>query len=219
MNDINNTIFKLIGNGQLNNETVQDIKDKLIEKYNEPFEISHLGARFGTYSNNSVTAYCYPVCNNKLIFTSILNRDRVHFSDDYYLRMICHEIEELLTEKFRKEKITANVRVLTFGIEKYEEKVSVQEFINKEKNVSFLAKIIVKNNCSRDLIEKIMDEIKEQYNNIELKGIFYILENNYYDEIVEQYSHIPSNEYVNIKNKEKIKEKIEIRIVENSLTK
>lgn len=217
MNDFNNMIFKLIGNGMLNNEIAQDIKDKLIEKYGEPFEITHLGERFGTYSNNTVKAYCYPLSNEKLRFTAILNNDRVHFHDDFILRTICFEIEQFIKNEFLKNSVNAYVRIAMFGIEEYDEKISAQEFVCSNENISFLAKICINEKCPTNIIKDIMARIKDEYDNIELKGIFYVLEEDYYNEIVKKYSVIPSSRYINIKNKEKIKSKNIFQIKENTL--
>lgn len=217
MNDYNNMIFKFIGNGMLNKEIVQDIKDKLLEKYGEPFEVSHLGERFGTYSNNTVKAYCYPLSNEKLRFTAILNNDRVHFKDDYSLRLICYEIEEFIKNEFLINSVNAYARIATFGIEEYNEKNISKEIICNNENISFLAKICINEKCPTNIIKDIMSRIKDEYSNIELKGIFYVLEKDYYNEIFEKYSIIPSNIYINIKNKEKIKSKNIFQIKENTL--
>ena len=217
MNDYNNMIFKFIGNGMLNKEIVQDIKDKLLEKYGEPFEVSHLGERFGTYSNNTVKAYCYPLSNENLRFTAILNNDRVHFKDDYSLRLICYEIEEFIKNEFLINSVNAYVRIATFGIEENNEKNISKEIICNNENISFLAKICINEKCPTNIIKDIMSRIKDEYSNIELKGIFYVLEKDYYNEIFEKYSIIPSNIYINIKNKEKIKSKNIFQIKENTL--
>ena len=211
-----NILFKIIGNGMVNDELVQVIKDKLLEKHQKTFEITKLGRRFGTYTNDTVSAVCHESKNDSLKFTCILNRDRVHFEDDYCIRSICYEIECAFKEEFQKYSILIFPKVNIIGKEKFDKIISVQEFVNIEKNTKFLVEVYVKDNISEKVFGEIVNSIRNKYKNIKLRLITYILNEKYFQDIIDDLKELPGTEDFDIDENE-LKNKFEIRIIENNL--
>jgi len=212
-----NILFKIIGDGMINDELAQTVKDKLFEKYQKSFTITNLGRRLGTPNNDTVTAFCYEDTNENLKFTCILNRDRVHFEDDFCLRNICYELKCAFAEKFEKLKIQAFQKINIIGKNKYDEIVPLQEFINKEKNVNFLVEIFTDNDISDTDFRNISNIIKDKYKNIKLRLIIYVFnKNEYYKELIDEIKEFPDTEDLEI-DEENLNNKLELKIIENNL--
>lgn len=177
-------IFQVISGQLIDDEIVQIIKDKLLLKYDEEFEVYKLGRRAGTALNDSVTAYCRSLKNKDTLFVSVLNGDKVHFSDDYCLRLICFELQKELINKFKEEKITVYPRINIIGCHKYDKKTKLENFIKKEPNVNFLVDLYVKDKVLLKDVKKIIEEVKEKYKSINLRGNVILLDSNSYEEYI-----------------------------------
>ena len=170
------TIFDIIGNGISNEEISNVIKLKLYEKYGEEFVVKMIGNRYGMDSNDTVTTFCSPKDNDRLLFTAILNKEQTILKDDYIFRSMKFELEECIEKLFKEKNIDVIVRIETIGINKFDEKLTVQEFIDKFNNFNFLAYIITKNIVSKEILKEIYENLRKKYNNIYLKSLIYMLE-------------------------------------------
>ena len=186
--------FKLMGNGIVNDELAQTIKDKLLLKYNESFEVTHLGRRYGTGDEDiSVTAYCHPKDNERIVFTAVLNADRVNFKDDYILRKINVELEDSIETLAKEEDEDILVRSIIIKKYKYDKEVGVEEFIKKEPQTNFLLHIYLKNN-KKEKKKKILKKIEKKYKGIKLRGNIQVLKKEYFQELKKELKQIPSSE-------------------------
>lgn len=170
------SIFDIIGNGISNEEISNVIKLKLHEKYGEEFVVKMIGNRYGMDSNDTVTTFCSPKDNDRLLFTAILNKEQTILKDDYIFRSMKFELEECIEKLFEEKNFDVIVRIETIGINKFDEKLTVQEFIDKFNNFNFLAYIITKNIVSKEILKEIYENLRNKYNNIYLKSLIYMLE-------------------------------------------
>ena len=170
------SIFDIIGNGISNEEISNVIKLKLYEKYGKEFIVKMIGNRYGMDSNDTVTTFCSPKDNDRLLFTAILNKEQTILKDDYIFRSMKFELEECIEKLFEEKNFDVIVRIETIGINKFDEKLTVQEFIDKFNNFNFLAYIITKDVVSKEILKEIYESLRNKYNNIYLKSLIYMLE-------------------------------------------
>lgn len=205
-----NILFDIIGNGMINDEIFQVIKDKLLEKYHESFTVTHLGKRFGTESNDTVTAFCRSEINNDIIFTVVLNKDKVHFEDDYIIRKLCYELESKINNDFQTLDIISysNVKIINMMLYDGSEE-NLSNFLNNNEDSEFLCRIYIKDDCEEYKFKQVCEKIKQEYNSINCTFLAYILNEKYYDEIVKKNEYLPHSENIILDEKE-IKEKYRI---------
>ena len=179
------SIFDVIGNGISNEEISNVIKLKLHEKYGKEFVVKMIGNRYGMDSNDTVTTFCSPQDNEKLLFTAILNKEQTILKDDYILRSIKFELEESIEKLFKENNVDVLVRIETIGINRLEEKMTVQECIDKFKNFNFLAYVVIKGVASKEVLQDVYKILRKKYKNIYLKNLIYMLEEEDFDECFE----------------------------------
>lgn len=179
------SIFDVIGNGISNKEISDVIVRKLYERYQVEFVVKMIGNRYGTNSNDTVTAFCYPKDNESLIFTAILNREQTILEDDYMLRYVTFELEESIKKEFEKNNVDAFAKVEIIGKNKLDEFLTVQEFIDKFDNFNFLAYIVSKNKVSNEVLNNVYKNLENKYSNIYLKSLIYMLEESGFDKCLE----------------------------------
>lgn len=176
-------IFKILCKETIDEELTQIIKDKLLLKYKEEFEVYKIGKRYGaSSSNDSVTAYCRSTKNKDLLFIATLYKDKVHFQDDYYLRLVCFELQQELIKVFKENNVEVYPRVNIIGLNEYDKKQKLQDFIEKEKNTNFLLELYVKGKVELSVLKKSMKMVKEKYKSINIRGDITLLDSEHYEE-------------------------------------
>ena len=193
-------LFKIFCNETIDQEIVQIIKDKLLLKYNEEFEVYKIGRRYGaTSSNDTVTTYCRNIDNKDLLFTCILNADKVHFEDDYYIRLLCYELKKEILEEFKKENIDVFPRVDVIKYQSLDKKIKLKDFIEKQPNALFFIQLYAKDKDKKQDMQKTMKSLRKKYPSINRCGNILIMNSENYEKYVNVFQDIPDNEdyYVN----------------------
>ncbi|CEE03260.1 MULTISPECIES: hypothetical protein [Bacillaceae] len=108
-------ILSLTGCGSLNKMQAKQIEEKLSEMYDgEKFEVLALGNRFGTLTNDTVTAFVKSK-KTDVVFECQMNTDGEIVSNNYKGRLIETKIEVLLKENLKKQGITSESLLFIFG--------------------------------------------------------------------------------------------------------
>lgn len=95
----------------LNNNNAQEVTNLLNQKYGIEFEVRSIGNRLASDKADTVTAYCYPKNNEKVIFEAIMNVEHETVSDDYPVRLLEVEAKEMIESEFSENGIKATVAV------------------------------------------------------------------------------------------------------------
>ncbi len=189
------SILKAILKETMDEEIAQIIKDKLLLKYNEEFDVVKIGRRFGaSSSNDTVTTFCRSVNNADLLFTSVLNVDKVHFEDDYYLNLVCFELQKEIKNALEMNKIESYPRVFIIGLYELDKKLNLVEFIEKEEGTNFLIRLYIKDKVEFKKIRKAIETVKEKYPGIDMRGDIILLNADSYDEYANIFKGIPDSE-------------------------
>lgn len=89
----------------------RDIEKLLEQKYGIEFEVTSIGNRLTNPSSNTVTAYCHPKNNDKVIFEAVMSTNKELVSDDYRKCLLETEAKDIIEERFSKNGIEATVDV------------------------------------------------------------------------------------------------------------
>lgn len=184
--------FSLLERGKINDDMIQTVKDRLLLKYNESFEVIKIGQRYGMGTFDTARIICHPKENRKLLFTTVLNKDRVTLEDDYIIRSISYEIEELIEKEYKKKDIETMIKVHIFRNTIPNKKISLKEFQEKYDNESVLVKIYMKGKNHKKDSKEVMKEVRKECS-LNLRGSIKELEEEKYNHLKEIIKDIPGN--------------------------
>ena len=186
------SIFDIIGNGVGNAEIGAVIKEKLQNKYKEKFLIKKIGNRYGSANEDTVTVYSCPKKNENLIFTATLNREQTKLEDDYLIKRVSYEIEKNIKNKFKENDLNIIIKAEIIGKNQLNEFLSVQEFINKYENTNFLVYIISYDEITNEILEKIFNNLNDEYENVYLKSLIYTIDKKDFEDLYNLSNTIPT---------------------------
>ncbi len=210
------SMFDIVENGVSNVEISSTIAEMLKSKYNKEFCIKMIGNRYGTSTDDTVTVFCFPKNNEKLLFTATLNKEETILEDDYYLKKITFELQENIKDIFKTHGNDTIVKTEIMGLNQLEENLGILEFIDKYADTNFLSYIICSKIISDDILKEIYYEIEKKYKNIHLKTLVYFIDERDFEEFCELSKKIPSVTDAIIKKSNVIEEKI-IKIFEGNV--
>lgn len=95
----------------LDSNNAEEVANLLGQKYGIEFEVKSIGNRLASDKADTVTAYCYPKNNEKVIFEAVMNVERELVSDDYPVRLLEIAAKEKIEAEFSKNSIEATVAV------------------------------------------------------------------------------------------------------------
>ena len=95
----------------LDSNNAEEVAKLLGKKYGIEFEVKSIGNRLASDKADTVTAYCYPKNNAKVIFEAVMNVERELVSDDYPVRLLEIAAKEKIEAEFSEKSIEATVAV------------------------------------------------------------------------------------------------------------
>lgn len=172
-----------------NDQTMcEDIKNKLLEKYNKQFEVLRIGNRFGGTSIDRIDTYCSPQENPNIIFTvtqDLSMEGKEIETDDYYIKNITSVVDTLLVEELKKVGVDSICRTETIKKNSLDKQLNIQDFINKYPNMNFLS-ILVVTEVEKYKLYEIFEILNSTYDNIKLNSIVYTVTNETMQELKEK---------------------------------
>jgi hypothetical protein len=66
----------LLGCSAIDKEQAVDVENELRKKYHQEFKVTHIGGRYRTATNYTVTTYVHPADQEELVFKAITNKER-----------------------------------------------------------------------------------------------------------------------------------------------
>ncbi len=141
------SILSLTGCGSLNKIQAKQIEEKLSEMYDgEKFEVFPLGNRFGTLTNDTVTAHVKEV-NSGVVFTVEMNTKGEIVINTYLGSAVINQLENLLIKNLEEEGITADILLNGFrvgSISNLNPDMPLSEYISKTSPEFFFGHLIIK---------------------------------------------------------------------------
>ena len=167
------SIFDVEGLVSSNTEIIESITERLDSKYNEKFKVLRIGNRYGTDRFSEATAYC-GLEDKEIVFEVLydMSKDIIKY-DDYYIKKMCYELEEDLRNNIETDLV---VKTGVFGKSKLDSEYTIADFFDKYKSCNLLTTIVLKNRISNKELMKAYEKIKEKYENIYLKSLLFVIE-------------------------------------------
>ena len=197
------SLLDILGGGIIYEEVAQTIKDLLVTKYGKEFEIKKIGRSYGTNYSGTITTFCCPKDEEDVLFTVVLKADKVNYTEDYPLRSICTELEKDFNKCMSEEKIISCIRIDTASFCKLDKCISLEKFIQLNKDIEFFVDIYIKGKTSKTNIKKAIEKFKKD-NKIKFNGNITYLEEEYFDEFNNIANGIPGNQFYSCKTQEVI---------------
>lgn len=143
------SIFSLIGCSEIDKQQAADVEKLLQEKYDQEFKATHIGERYGTASNDTVTTYLHPSNNENVVFSAVMNKDGELVSDSYIPRLISDQLNQILKEELASKGIESDTYTFIMNNEKssFSETnpdISLKDYVTTYKPQYFSGHMIVK---------------------------------------------------------------------------
>lgn len=100
----------------LDSNNAEEVANLLGQKYGIEFGVKSIGNRLASDKADTVTAYCYPKNNEKVIFEAVMNAEHKLVADDYLVRVLEVEAKEIIENKFTENGIKATALVSVFHL-------------------------------------------------------------------------------------------------------
>lgn len=151
---------------ELNNSNAQEIVDLLNQKYGIEFEVKSIGNRLASNKMDTVTAYCYPTENEKILFKAVMNIQRELVEDNYPVRVFEITAGEFIEEKFKANGIEAVVAVSAARLSTDIELLGtdVEDVIERYPDMSLTFTTILRDDAdSKKVYETVVGILEELY--------------------------------------------------------
>ena len=173
------SFFDVVDSEFNSSKIVESVCKKLEDKYNEEFLVTKIGNRYGMNSFEKATLYCTTKDNTNLLF--LIEYDMVKeeiLEDNYSVRKICFELENIIEKEFKLKNLEIINRVEILNLGSTIKNCSVFEFLEKNKNIVFLDTIVIKNEISEEALKKVFETINQKVFGVNLKTLIYIMNDN-----------------------------------------
>ena len=154
---------------------VQMAKDLLKEKYGEEFEISAIGARYGTLSNSTYKVVAYPVNNPKLIFAAEISKEGSYFHDEYIKKIVCNELTEDIVSKISFDA-TFFISCLPNTFEIAKNDITLNELVAQNSKTEFVIWMVYSNDTELTDIITALNDIFASYPNLNGEIRYYVVD-------------------------------------------
>jgi hypothetical protein len=188
--------FSLLGCGAIDKKQAADVEKELQKKYNQEFKVTHIGGRYGTATNDTVTTYIHPANQEELVFKAITTKDGSLVSDSYIPSIISQSFNQILKQELQTVGIESETFTFVMQADSSKETnpdISLEEYITTYKPGYFSAHMIVKENANVTG-EQFEDALKAVYQ-AGLKTTFQVgirvISADEYEEALTEYKQLP----------------------------
>lgn len=141
------SIFSLLGCSSIDQNQAEEMESLLQKKYDEEFVVTHIGGRWGTGTNDTVTTYVHPKKKKDVVFKAVMSKDGELIADGYIPGLISQAFNQIVESELSKEGIVSHTNTASMGADSSSEtntKISVEKYVKTYKPDYFAADMIVK---------------------------------------------------------------------------
>lgn len=141
------SIISLLGCSDKDKEQATDVEKELQKKYKQEFKVTHIGGRYGTATNDTVTTYVHPLNQEELVFKALTTKDGSLLSDSYIPSIISKSINQILKQELGTVGIESETFTFVMQADSSKEtnpNISLPEYTTTYKPGYFSAHMIVK---------------------------------------------------------------------------
>ena len=138
----------------LNRADAGHIEKLLKEKYGTEFQVISIGNRLASSGMDTVTAYCRPADDSRVVFEAKMNDNQQLVSDTFVERVVEVQAEKALEEFFSNEGIQASVYAHIFPVDEKTDyrHADYLEIIRSTPEISFTFKTVVSESTKDDKV-------------------------------------------------------------------
>lgn len=141
------SIFSLLGCSEVDQKQADQAVSLLEEKYNQKFVVTHIGERYGTVTNDTITTIVHPEGKENLTFKTITSKDGKLVADGYTSALISDQFNEIMKQELEPlgiESETHTVSVKANSSTDTDTSITIGEYVDKYQPAYFSAHMIVK---------------------------------------------------------------------------
>lgn len=186
------SIFSLIGCSEIDHQQAADVEKLLQEKYDQEFKATHIGGRYGTANNDTVTTYLHPANNESLVFKAVMDKNGVLVSDSYIPRLISDSLNHILKKELEVAGIESESNTVVMDADSSAEtnpKISLEEYVKTYKPGYFSADMIVKEtpNLTAEQFEKALTAVYQASTETTFQVAIHVISNDDYEECLKKF--------------------------------
>ncbi|WP_068673707.1 hypothetical protein [Oceanobacillus sp. Castelsardo] len=143
------SIFSLLGCSEMDQKQADQAVSLVEEKYDQKFVATHIGERYGTATNDTITTILHPEGEESLAFKTITTKDGELIGDAYVPILISEKFNEIMKKELEPLGIESETYTFIMGTEQSSAKetdtsISIGEYVDKYQPRYFSAHMIVK---------------------------------------------------------------------------
>lgn len=186
------SMFNLLGCSYVDKQQAAKFESLLEEKYNKEFTVTHIGGRYGTANNDTVTSYVHPIDNEDLVFMAQMTKEGELVSDSYIPMSISKKINEILKEELGGIGIESETLTAIMNANSSLEtnpNITIDEYITTYKPEYFSATMIVKEkgNLSEEDFEEVLSTIYQKLSQTHFQVDIHVIAEEEYEECLENF--------------------------------
>ncbi|MGY3715148.1 hypothetical protein ACWE42_06455 [Sutcliffiella cohnii] len=190
------SIFNLLGCSYVDKQQAAKFESLLEEKYNKEFTVTHIGGRYGTANNDTVTSYVHPIDNEDLVFMAQMTKEGELVSDSYIPMSISKKINRILKEELKKVGLESETLTLIVNADSSLEtnaEITLEEYITTYSPKHFSATMIVKEtpNLSEGHFEEALFKVYEELLNTHFQVHVHVISEEEFEECQEKFKGLP----------------------------
>ncbi|WP_423799835.1 hypothetical protein [Neobacillus sp. SAB-20_R2A] len=190
------SIFSLIGCSEMDKEQATDVEKLLQKKYHQEFEVTHIGGRYGTATNDTVTTYVHPKDQKDLVFKAVTTKDGELVSDGYIPSLISKSFNQIITRELSSAGIESETHTVAMEADSSAETnpdISLEEYVKAYKPGYFSGDIIVKEkpDLSPEQFEKALTAAYQAGVNTAYQVTVHVIAEDEYDKCVKKFKEVP----------------------------
>jgi hypothetical protein len=188
-------IFSLLGCSYLDKNQAAEVEHLLVEKYGQEFKVKHIGGRYGTASNNTVTTYVHPTDNKSLMFKAVMSKDGKLVADSYIPRIISDSLNQVLKQELQAAGIESETLTVVMKANSSAENnpdITLAEYVKTYKPGYFSADMIVKEtpNLAVEQFEKALQSVYQAGQNTTFQVHIHVIAKEEYDTVSAEYQQL-----------------------------
>lgn len=177
----------------MNNSQAKEMENLLNEKYGIDFKVTHIGGRYGTANNDTVSTYAHPTDNERLSFKAVMYKNQGGLvSDGFIPRLMSNSINQILQKELQKQGIESESHTFMMGANSSSETnpdISLEEYLQKYQPEYLSGDLVVKHqpDMTPELFEDALQTLYSAIGNRYYQVRVYVISEDNYGECSENF--------------------------------
>ncbi len=190
------SIFILLGCSSIDQNQAEEMESLLQKKYGEEFVVTHIGGRWGTATNDTVTVFAHPKDDRDVVFEAVMTKDGKLAADGYIPGLMSQAINRILKQELLIKGIESESHTFMMNANSSSEtnsNISLEEYVKKYKPGYFSGDMIIKEgaNIKPEIFETALRAVYKAGLNTMYQVTIYAISKDDYDGCMKEYTKVP----------------------------